>query len=332
MTKSIAPLPALAAFCLAALVTLGVEPRQAGAQSFPYTLTVVNRCNRLIYVARRVRDPAGHWVTHGWMVMRAGATLSRNLRTHNRVFYLYAFSAGRRLTWSGQSRTGSIRRPVIQRAFSHTSGPLSGPQMRVVSFAKKEIRQGAARFTQSYSCPNAGAGGTARGGQGGGSQGRGSQGGSRDPGASDPGGRDPGGGGSSGGGDESEGAGNGAGNSGGNSRGSGGGTQLGGVSPGLAALRGRQIWVSVKARTPARDYCAILRRAGLRVECDYGYNVPASLYKTIIVECPTFRDDAAASILKVAGLTGRVRIYDWRKPSNAGKCKNFFGIKLRLDR
>lgn len=317
MTRTIRSLPALAAFCLAALATLSVAPRQAGAQTFPYTLTVVNRCNRLIYVARRVRDPAGHWITRGWMVMRAGATLRRNMRTHNRVFYLYAFSADRRLTWSGQNRTGSIRRPVIQRAFTHISGPLSGPQMRVVSFAKKEIRKGGSGFTQSYSCPNAGDGGTAGGGQGGGSEG-----GGRDPGGSDPGGSDPGGS----NGEESEGGGSGAGNSGGN----GGGMQVGGASPGLAALRGRQIWVSVKAKTPSRDYCAILRRAGMRVECDYGYNVPASLHNTLIVECPTFRDDAAASILQAVGLTGRVRIHDWRKPSNAAKCKNFFGVKLRL--
>ncbi|MDH3232057.1 MAG: DUF1036 domain-containing protein [Alphaproteobacteria bacterium] len=303
MTKTLAPLPVLAAVCFAALVTLGAAPRQAGAQTFPYTLTVINRCDRLIYVARRVRDPAGHWVTRAWMVMRAGATLSRNLRTHNRVFYLYAFSADRRLTWSGRNKTGSVRRPVIQRAFTHTSGPLSGPQMRVVSFAKKQISEGGSRFTQSYSCPNAGGG---------------TQGGGRDPGVGDPGGQDPGGG------EESEGGGSGAGNSGG------GGTQIGGLGPGLAALRGRQIWVSVKAQTPSRDYCAILRRAGMRVECDYGYNVPASLFNTIIVECPTFRDDAAATVLRVVGLTGSVRIHDWRKPSNAGKCKNFFGIKLRL--
>jgi hypothetical protein len=86
----------------------------------------------------------------------------------------------------------------------------------------------------------------------------------------------------------------------------------------------------VTARKPSRDYCAILRRAGMRVECDYGYKVPAPLHNTIIVECPTFRDDAAATVLKLTGLTGRVRIYDWRKPEKADKCKNYFGIKLRL--
>jgi len=108
--------------------------------------------------------------------------------------------------------------------------------------------------------------------------------------------------------------------------------RTGGESTGGAAahLRGRQIWVSVKARTPSRDYCAILRRAGMVVECDYGYKVPTSLHNTIIVECPTFRDDAAATVLKLAGLSGRVRILDWRKPSKRAKCKNYFGIKLRL--
>jgi hypothetical protein len=103
-----------------------------------------------------------------------------------------------------------------------------------------------------------------------------------------------------------------------------------GAAAARAHLKGRQIWVSVTARKPSRDYCAILRRAGMRVECDYGYKVPASLHNTIIVECPTFRDDAAATVLKLTGLTGRVRIYDWRKPEKADKCKNYFGIKLRL--
>ena len=45
---------ALAVLCLAAPAAMGIAPREAGAQSFPYTLTVINRCNRLIYVARRV--------------------------------------------------------------------------------------------------------------------------------------------------------------------------------------------------------------------------------------------------------------------------------------
>ena len=109
-----------------------------------------------------------------------------------------------------------------------------------------------------------------------------------------------------------------------------GGGSTGGDTAARAHLRGRQIWVSVKARNPSRDYCAILRRAGMRVECDYGYKVPASLYNTIIVECPTFRNDAAATVLKITGLTGRVRVLDWRKPSGKPKCANYFGIKLRL--
>ena len=182
--------------CLAVATAVSIAPRAAGAQSFPYTLTVVNRCDRLIFVARRVRDPGGQWVTRAWMVLRAGARLSRNLRTNNRVFYLYAFSADRQLSWNGRNKQGSIRRPVIQRAFTHSTGPLNGPEMRVVSFARKEIRQGGRRFTQSFFCPNAG-GGSARGegeGEGeGGGQGGGSQGGGRDPGVGDPGGRSQGG-------------------------------------------------------------------------------------------------------------------------------------------
>jgi uncharacterized membrane protein len=197
---------ALAVLCFAAPAALSVAPRSAGAQSFPYTLTVVNRFNRLIYVARRVRDPAGHWVTRAWMVIRAGQRASRNLRTHNRVFYLYAFSADRKLTWSGRNKAGSIRRPVIQRAFTHTSGPLEGPEMRYVSFAKKEIRSGGSRFTQSYSCPNAGGSGAEEEGAGGGAEG-----GGRDPGIGDPG-----------------------------------GAQVGSISPALRALKGRKVWLLTK--------------------------------------------------------------------------------------
>jgi len=182
---------ALAMLCLAAPAALSVAPREAVAQSFPYQLTVINRCNRLIYVARRVRDPAGHWVTRAWMVIQAGASATRTLQTHNRVFYLYAFSKDRRLTWTGQGRPGSISRPIIQRAFTHSSGPLDGPEMRFVSFARKEISAGNTSFTQTFTCRNAGGGGSAEeegGGQGVGGQG-GGQGGGRDPGVGDPGGR-----------------------------------------------------------------------------------------------------------------------------------------------
>jgi uncharacterized membrane protein len=272
---------ALAVLCLAAAASLSVAPRPAGAQSFPYTLTVVNRCDRLIYVARRVRDPGGFWITRAWMVIQAGASMRRNLRTYNRVFYLYAFSADRRLTWSGQDKSGSISRPVIQRAFTHTSGPLNGPEMRVVSFARKEIRQGGSSFTQSFSCTNVGGGGSSAEEEGGGQVGGGGEGGGRDPGVGDPGG----------------------------------GPQLGGIPPALAALKGRNAWVLTKT-VPATDYCAMLRRLGMTVRCRYEQH--ASNLNTIILRCPDHDASVAEALKRYLGLTD-LKTNNWQRENACGQ-------------
>jgi uncharacterized membrane protein len=309
---------ALAVLCLAAPAAMSVAPRNAGAQSFPYTLTVINRCNRLIYVARRVRDPEGFWITRAWMVIRAGARATRNLRTRNRVFYLYAFSADRRLTWSGRNKTGSVRRPVIQRRFTHTSGPLRGPQMRFVSFAKKTIRQGTSRFTQTFYCSNAGGsaggGGSAvgegegeGGGQGGGTGG-GAQGGGRDPGVGDPGG------------------GQGGGSQGGSSQGGGGsgGPQLSAIPPALTALKGRKAWVSTKS-TPARDYCAMLRRLGMTVRCSYEQHT--GRLNTVILRCSDHDPAIAEDLKRYLGLTN-LPTKNWQRD---GACGRYNEITIYLN-
>jgi len=319
---------------------LGANSQSAHAQTINYRLVIHNKCNRTIYVARRMRSLSGQWTTRGWIVVRAGRKQSRTIRTSSRVFYLYAVSADRKLSWHGYRKQGSVRRPVVMRRFTHRSGPIDAAEVIMVHFARKRIRSGRTILTQGYLCTKytGGAGG------GGGGAGGESEGGGRDPGSGGGGGNPSGGGlpelgpnpgGSGAGGQRGEGGGGGTGRStagggGAGGSGAGSGTQVAGNPAALAALRGRKIWVSVKSRTPSRDYCATLRRAGMVVECDYGYNVPASLFNTIIVECPTFRNDAATTVLKLTGLTGRVRVYDWRKPSNAGKCKNFFGIKLRM--
>jgi len=248
---------------------------------------VINRCNRLIYVARRVRDPAGHWVTRAWMVIQAGASATRTLQTQNRVFYLYAFSKDRRLTWTGQGRPGSISRPVIQRAFTHTSGPLNGPEMRFVSFARKEISAGNTSFTQTFTCRNAGGGGSAEeegggqgGGQGGGGQGSG-EGGGRDPGVGDPGGR----------------------------------PQVGGIPPALSALKGRSVWVRTKT-TPSTDYCAMLRRLGMTVRCQYGQHT--SSLNTVILRCPDHDGGVASELKRYLGLVD-LSTNNWQRENVCGQ-------------
>jgi uncharacterized membrane protein len=310
---------ALAALCLAAPAAMSIAPRDAGAESFPYRLTVINRCNRLIYVARRVRDPEGFWITRAWMVIRAGARASRNLRTRNRVFYLYAFSADRRLTWSGRNKRGSVRRPVIQRRFTHTSGPLYGPQMRFVSFAKKTIRQGTVRFTQTFYCANAGGasrgGGSAvgegegeGGGQGGGTGGGGTGGGGMGGGGAEGGGRDPGVG--------DPGGGQGGGSQGGGSQGGGsGGPQLGAIPPALTALKGRKVWVSTKS-TPARDYCAMLRRLGMTVRCSYEQHT--GRLNTVILRCSDHDAGVADDLKRYLGLTN-LPTNNWQRDSGCGR-------------
>ena len=250
------------------------------AQSTNYKLQVVNKCNRTIYVARRAKELSGAWTTRGWIVVPAGQTRNRVLNTNNRIFYLYAVSADRKITWNGYRRPNSVRRQIVMRRFTHTTGPIDAAEVSYVYFVRKRIPAGKIGFRQTYLCTSETGGGRVGGG--------------RDPGSGDqvpeieP--RSQGGQG-------------------------GGGTQLGGIPPSLTALKGRKVWVRTKT-TPARDYCAMLRRLGMTVRCQYEQHT--SSLNTVILRCPEHDAGVAADLKRYLGLTG-LRTNNWQREKACGK-------------
>ncbi len=137
---------------LASLAIALTGANTAQAQNYPYRLTVRNHCHKTLSVAWRVKDPAGYWITRGWLKVRPGTTRSRRLRTYNRIFYTYAVSADHQSTWDGSGRPNSLRRPIVNRAFSHTSGPLFGSGHRFVTFRYRLIGSQFSGLTLTPTC------------------------------------------------------------------------------------------------------------------------------------------------------------------------------------
>jgi uncharacterized membrane protein len=258
------------------------------AQDTNYKLQVVNKCNRTIYVARRVKEFNGTWTTRGWIVVPAGQSRTRVLNTNNRIFYLYAVSADRKITWHGYRKPNSVRRRVVMRRFTHTTGPIDAAEVIFVHFDRKRIPQGKVGFRQTYLCT-------------------GNTGGARVG-----GGRDPGRGGDQA--EEIEPRG-GGGQGGGGQAGGGGGTQVGSIPPSLTALRGRNVWIRTKSR-PSRDYCAMLRRLGMTVRCQYEQHT--SSLNTVILRCPDHDAGIASDLKRYLGLTD-LRTNNWQRENACGK-------------
>ncbi|HUT47922.1 MAG TPA: DUF1036 domain-containing protein [Alphaproteobacteria bacterium] len=259
------------------------------AQSTNYKLQIINKCNRTIYVARRAKAFSGEWTTRGWIVVKAGQSRTRLLNSRNRIFYLYAVSADRQISWHGYRKPNSARRPVVMRRFTHTTGPIDAAEVIFVHFDRKRIPQNKVGFRQTYLCTGE-TGGARKGG-----------------------GRDPGGG-----GDhlpEIGPRGDGSGQSGGSDGAGGGGTQVGSIPPALGALRGRRVWLLTKT-VPARDYCAMLTRAGMQVRCRYEKH--ASTLNTVILRCPEHDAGHARALKAYLGL-GDLQTKNWQRENACGK-------------
>jgi len=292
---------------------------EAPAQSTNYKLQIVNRCDRTIYVARRVKTFSGAWTTRGWIVVRAGQTRTSLLNSANRIFYLYAVSADRKISWHGYRRPNSVRRPVVMRRFTHTSGPIDAAEVIFVHFHRKTIPPGKIGFRQTYLCRSVARGGSA-----------GRQGGGRDPGGGadrlpeigprpDNGGQ---GGGRSGGGTDGGNSSEGGGRSEG---GQGGGTQLGGIPAALGQLRGRSVWIRTKS-VPTRDYCALMNRAGMTVRCQYERHT-SSLH-VVILRCPDHDEGHALALKRYLGLADLPS----RNRQGQNRCGQFNEITIYVNR
>lgn len=96
--------------------------------------------------------------------------------------------------------------------------------------------------------------------------------------------------------------------------GAGGGSPIGAASQGLAAFRGRHVWV-VTRTTPPKDYCATLQNAGLTVRCAYRLN-KVKLH-VLILRCPAITDADGRAFLKALGL--QLRINNWQRENACGK-------------
>ena len=216
----------------------------------------------------------------------AGQTRNRMLNTSNRIFYLYAVSSDRKITWHGYRKPNSVRRRIVMKRFTHRTGPIDAAEVIFVYFDRKRIPQGKIGFRQTYLCTNRTGGGR--------------RGGGRDPGR---------------GGDQvpeieprTEGG------QGGGGQG-GGGTQVGAIPPSLTALRGRKVWLRTKS-TPASDYCAKLRRLGMTVRCQYEQHT--SSLNTVILRCPDHDAGVAADLKRYLGLTD-LRTNNWQRENACGK-------------
>jgi len=83
---------------------------------------------------------------------------------------------------------------------------------------------------------------------------------------------------------------------------------------GLAWLGGRRAWVVTKTR-PAKDYCAILRRAGVKVRCAYATN-KVNLH-VLILRCPNLTEARGRALLDHLGL--KLRVNNWQRKNACGK-------------
>jgi len=95
-------------------------------------------------------------------------------------------------------------------------------------------------------------------------------------------------------------------------RSQGGGTV--GAKSGLAAFRGRKAWVVTKSR-PAKDYCAMLRQAGVTVRCGYATN-KVKLH-VLILRCPELTEARGRTLLSALGLN--LRINNWQREKACGR-------------
>ena len=87
-----------------------------------------------------------------------------------------------------------------------------------------------------------------------------------------------------------------------------------GAGTGLAAFRGRKAWVVTKTR-PAKDYCAMLRQAGVTVRCAYATN-KVNLH-VLILRCPQLTEARGRALLSALGL--KLRINNWQRENACGK-------------
>jgi len=83
---------------------------------------------------------------------------------------------------------------------------------------------------------------------------------------------------------------------------------------GIAGFRGRRVWFVTKSR-PAKDYCAILKKAGLVVRC--GYNRNKVNLHVLILRCPNLTESKGRALMRYLGLN--LRVNNWQRENQCGK-------------
>lgn len=135
----------------ASVLLLGFMAGQAAADHLRITIT--NRCGKTINVATHARNSNNTWVTRGWYVLNSGQSKSINLKTNNKIYYLYAYSADNNTTWSGSGKAGAITKYVRDRKFTRFgSGSVSGSGWRIESFFKSRFNGNDSHNRHNFRC------------------------------------------------------------------------------------------------------------------------------------------------------------------------------------
>lgn len=132
------------------VVMFGATMSEASAA---YRVTIVNRCHKTINVATHARNHANTWVTRGWYVLNPGTRKTIDLRTNNRIYYLFGYSADANTTWSGSGKPGAITKYVRDRKFTrYGSGNVHGSGWRTESFFKSRFKGSARHNRHNFRC------------------------------------------------------------------------------------------------------------------------------------------------------------------------------------
>ena len=115
-----------------------------------------NTCSETIYVAINYQDDSDDWITSGWWTVEPYSTTETNVKTQNKIMYLYAHSSNGK-EWTGANDSESVTKKVTSERFNSKNnvGVYSWNETyREEEFFRKEASNASGPYTQSFSCPN----------------------------------------------------------------------------------------------------------------------------------------------------------------------------------
>lgn len=84
----------------------------------------------------------------------------------------------------------------------------------------------------------------------------------------------------------------------------------------ISSLSGYNVWVLVDAKSPSKDYCGMLRQAGMTVECNYGWDIYDD-ETNVMLKCATLPANTGATLQRYLELPS-LQIWDWRNHPDYG--------------